>query len=81
RALMTISRSAVGVGGGELAGPVGFGVEEGFSAGCESVAELGKHFYELLDALFGRLGHSSCLAAISGGELLCGIEIAETARE
>src|SRR5690606_19691130 len=34
-ALMTISRSAVGVGGGELSCPVGFGVEEGFPAGGE----------------------------------------------
>lgn len=47
---MIISRSAVGVGGGELAGPIGFGVEEGFSAGREGVAELLQGFAELLDA-------------------------------
>jgi len=81
RALMTISRSAVGVRGGELAGPVGFGVEEGFSAAGEGVAELGEHFYELFDPLFGRLGCSSRFSAVSGGELLCRVEITEAACE
>jgi len=75
---MTVSRSAVGVGDGELACPVGFGVEEGFSACRKGVAKLGECFYELLDAFLRGFRGSSRLAAIPGGELLCRVEIAET---
>ncbi|KLL96243.1 hypothetical protein NJ76_17495 [Rhodococcus sp. IITR03] len=74
---MTISRSAVGVGGGELSCPVGFGVEEGFSAGCEGVAELGEGVDELLDAFSGRLRCACGFATVASSELLSGVEVAE----
>jgi len=79
RALMTISRSAVGVGGGELACPVGFGVEEGFSAGGEGVAELGEGESELFNTFNRGFRGTGGFASIAGGELLGGREVAEAA--
>src|SRR5690606_33781027 len=70
RALMTVSRSVVGVGDGELAGPVGFGVEEGFSAGGEGVAELEEGESELLDAFDCRFRCAGRFALVTGRELL-----------
>lgn len=81
RALMTISRSAVGVGGGELTGPVGFGVAEGFSTGCEGVAKMSESVNELLYPFSGRLRCACGFASIAGGQLLSGIEVAETINE
>src|SRR5690606_11195124 len=78
RALMSISRAVVGVGGCELARPIGFGVEEGFSAGGEGVAELGEGVDELLDAFSGRLGCPCGFASIACGQLLSGVEVAKT---
>lgn len=77
---MAVSRSVDRVGGGELSSPVGFGVEECFSAGGESVAELQKGVDELLHAFSGRLGCACSFTAVSCGELLGGVEVTETSR-